>query len=33
MESNDVMVNEEVMETAAEEIVKASSGCGFKTAA
>ncbi len=33
MEPNEVMVNEEVMETATEEIVKASSGCGFKTAA
>lgn len=33
MEPNEVMANEEVIETATEEIVKASSGCGFKTAA
>lgn len=33
MEPNEVMENEEVMETAAEEIVKAGSGCGFKMAA
>lgn len=33
MEPNEIMENEEVIETATEEIVKASSGCGFKTAA
>ena len=33
MEPNEVMENEEVIETATEEIVKASSGCGFKVAA
>lgn len=33
MEPNEVMTNEEVIETATEEIVKASSGCGFKVAA
>ncbi len=33
MEPNEVMANEEVIETATEEIVKASSGCGFKMAA
>ncbi len=33
MEPNEVMEKEEVMETAAEEIVKAGSGCGFKMAA
>lgn len=31
MEPNEVMANEEVIETATEEIAKASSGCGFKT--
>ena len=30
METNEIMNNEEVMETATEEIVKASSGKGFK---
>lgn len=33
MEPNEIMENEEVIETATEEIVKASSGCGFKMAA
>lgn len=33
METNEIMNNEEVMETATEEIVKASSGKGFKVAA
>lgn len=33
MEANEIMKNEEVMETATEEIVKASSANGFKTAA
>lgn len=33
MELNEIMTNDEVMETATEEIVKASSGCGFKVAA
>lgn len=33
MEPNEIMENEEVIETATEEIVKASSGCGFKVAA
>ena len=33
MEPNEVMTNEEVIETATEEIVKASSGSGFKVAA
>lgn len=33
METNEIMNNEEVMETTTEEIVKASSGEGFKVAA
>ncbi len=33
MEANEIMTNEEVMETTTEEIVKASSASGFKTAA
>lgn len=33
METNEVMANEEVIETATEEIVKAGSGCCFKVAA
>ena len=33
MEANEIMTNEEVMETTTEEIVKASSAGGFKTAA
>ena len=33
MEANEIMTNEEVMETTTEEIVKASSAVGFKTAA
>lgn len=33
METNEIMNNEEVMETTTEEIVKASSGKGFKVAA
>lgn len=33
MEANEIMTNEEVMETTTEEIVKASSMSGFKTAA
>lgn len=33
MEANEIMTNEEVMETTTEEIVKASSVSGFKTAA
>lgn len=33
METNEVMMNEDVMETATEEIANASSGCGLKTAA
>ena len=33
METNEIMNNEEVMETATEEIVKASSGKGVKVAA
>lgn len=33
MEPNEVMENEEVIETTTEEIVKESSGCGFKAAA
>ena len=33
MEPNEVMENEEVIETATEEIVRTSSGCGFKMAA
>ena len=33
MEPNEVMENEEVIETATEEIVKAIAGCGFKVAA
>ena len=33
MEANEIMTNEEVMETTTEEIVKASSAGGFKAAA
>ena len=33
METNEIMNNEEVMETTTEEIVKSSSGKGFKVAA
>lgn len=33
MEANEIMTNEEVMETTTEENVKASSAGGFKTAA
>lgn len=33
MEPNEIMENEEVIETATAEIVKAGSGCGFKVAA
>lgn len=33
METNEIMNNEEVMETATEEIVKASSGKGFEVVA
>lgn len=33
MEPNEIMENDEAIETATEEIVKASSGCGFKVAA
>lgn len=33
MEANEIMTNEEVMETTTEKIVKASSANGFKTAA
>ena len=33
MEANEIMTNEEVMETTTEEIVKASSASVFKTAA
>lgn len=32
MEANEIMTNEEVMETTTEKIVKASSANGFKTA-
>lgn len=33
METNEVMMNEDVMETATEEIANAGSGCGLKAAA
>lgn len=33
MEANEIMTNEEVIETTTEKIVKASSASGFKTAA
>lgn len=33
MEPNEIMENEEVIETATEGIVEAGSGCGFRVAA